>query len=79
MLLKLHLLIELARDVFEFGLQLGPETRYQRVNFLLDRLADVAILQVVEEVTDRVQMVELLTRPVHYTQHVVELLRQLEY
>lgn len=65
LLLHLHLLIQLARYILELGLELGSKARYERVYFLFYRLANVTILEMIEEITNRVQMMHLLARSIH--------------
>lgn len=59
LLLHLHLLIELASDVLELATQLEPKVRYQRVDLFFYGLAYVPVLEMIEEVADRVQVVQL--------------------
>ena len=78
MLLLLLQVAKVACHVFQQLLQLGPNRWHDGEDLLLDRLANVPVLEVVEEVADRVQMVQILIGLAHSEYHVVQVVHQLE-
>ena len=77
MLLLLHV-AELAGHVLEELLKLGPNRGHDGEDLLLDRLADVTVFEVVEEVAGGVQVVEVLVLLAHVQDHIVQIVDQLD-
>jgi hypothetical protein len=75
--LLLQLLIDLTRYELELLLELRPEIRNETVNLVLYGLANVSVLQVVEEIANGLNVEELTARLVHQVNHIVQLLSEL--
>lgn len=70
--------IQLAGYVLEELLELGAKAWHEAVNLFLDGLADVSVLEVVEEVAHGLHVVQFFVRRVHDTHHVVQLFDEID-